>query len=590
MSGVINERLLQVEMAARKAPHGSKTAIYQRAAEELGMSIQTLLRRIGQLVSKKPRKRRADAGQTALTRDEALLISATLIESTRKNDKQLLSIPDAVLALRSNGWIVAGRLDEETGELIPLSDSAIARALRGYGLHPDQLLQPTPATDLASRHPNHVWEIDASLCVMYYLKTNRQQESGLRVMDHKKFYKNKPKNLASIASDRVWSYEITDHTSGWVYVEYVLGAESGENLCSVLINAMQERGNGDLLHGVPRILLLDPGSANTAAMTRNLCRSLGIRLIPHAPGNARATGQVENARNIIERKFEPNLKFRPIHSLEELNERATKWRIYFNHQAKHSRHGMSRSAVWMKIKPEQLIKAPSVEVCRDLAVTEPMERTVTPSLHVSFQGQDYDVSSVPGVMVGEKLRVTRNPWRDDAAQIVLIGEDGYEYYLVVPQVPKDEFGFSVNAVEIGEAYRQPASTLAQLARQEIEQLVTGTDTPAAAEAARKAKSLPFNGQFDPLKPVDDTIIPTYLPRHGTTHSLSAPRIEFPPLSHVEAAKQLRPLLSAAGHVWSPERFTWLQTNYPDGVPADALDEVVTRMIAAASPGLRIVNG
>ena len=85
-------------------------------------------------------------------------------------------------------------------------------------------------------------------------------------MDSAKFYKNKPANIARIASDRVWSYEITDHTSGWIYVEYVMGAESGENLCSVLINAMQERGGADVLHGVPKILYLDPGSANTAGM------------------------------------------------------------------------------------------------------------------------------------------------------------------------------------------------------------------------------------------------------------------------------------------------------------------------------------
>ena len=34
------------------------------------------------------------------------------------------------------------------------------------------------------------------------------------VMDAAEFYKNKPKNLARITSNRVWSYEITDHASG----------------------------------------------------------------------------------------------------------------------------------------------------------------------------------------------------------------------------------------------------------------------------------------------------------------------------------------------------------------------------------------
>ena len=129
---------------------------------------------------------------------------------------------------------------------------------------------------MRSEHPNHVWQIDASLCVLYYLKPSAKAQ-GLHIMDQGEFYKNKPKNLARVMADRVWSYEITDHTSGWIYVEYVMGAESGENLCSVLINALQERGGPDMLHGVPRILYMDPGSANTSAMTMNLCKSLGMR-------------------------------------------------------------------------------------------------------------------------------------------------------------------------------------------------------------------------------------------------------------------------------------------------------------------------
>ncbi|HGP4460246.1 TPA: transposase family protein, partial [Pseudomonas aeruginosa] len=158
-----------------------------------------------------------------------------------------------------------------------------------------------------------------------------------QVMDRKEFYKNKPANLDRVAADRVWSYEITDHYTGWIYVRYVMGAESGENFCTVLIEAMQERGGADMLHGVPRILMMDPGSANISAMSKNLCCSLGIEVIVHAPGAARVTGSVENARNIIERKFESKLKFEPVNDLDELNAQAKKWRAHFNATAVHSR-------------------------------------------------------------------------------------------------------------------------------------------------------------------------------------------------------------------------------------------------------------
>ncbi|HAD4388910.1 TPA_asm: glutaminase [Salmonella enterica subsp. enterica serovar Typhi str. CT18] len=265
MNAALTERLVYVARAARDAGHGKRGAIYDAACAELGMSRATLLRRLKEVSVTDKRKKRADAGRSALTRDEAALISATLREATRKNGKRLYSIADAVETLRANGFISAGRTDETTGEFFPLSEDAISRALRNYGLHPEQLDAPAPYTEVASLHPNHVWQIDASLCTLYYLSNGHK---GLQVMDSAKFYKNKPANLARIASDRVWSYEITDHASGWIYVEYVTGAESGENLCSVLINAMQERGGADVLHGVPKILYLDPGSANTAGWQR----------------------------------------------------------------------------------------------------------------------------------------------------------------------------------------------------------------------------------------------------------------------------------------------------------------------------------
>lgn len=574
MSAVLTERLVAIALAARQAGHGGKGAIYDAACRELGMSRATLARKIKEVAVMAPRKRRSDAGQSALTLDEAKLISAALMETTRKNDKRLYSIKDAVTMLRANNAIRAEFLDTETGELRPLSESTIRRALRMYGLHPDQLLAPAPVTELASRHPNHVWQIDASLCTLYYLGNGAK---GLQGMEGQVYYKNKPGNLERVSANRVWRYVVTDHASGWVYVEYVLGAESGENLCSVFINAMQERGGADMMHGCPVMIVTDPGAAMTGALFRNLCRALGISLVINAVGNARAKGQVENANNLVETKFEPGLKLRPVASLDELNTLAKAWRENFNATEIHRRHGQSRSQVWMTIRADQLIKAPSVEVCRELAVAEPESRKVSPKLTVSFHGREYDVSTVPGVMVGEKVMVTRNPWRDDAAQVVLVGEDGRDVFHVVHEVFKDELGFSEKAAVFGESFKRHADTPAQTALKDIEQLVTGTDSQAAAEAARKAKSLPFGGQLDPYKHIDDATLPTYLPRRGTAHDLVAPKVELPPLSHVDAAKQIKPRVESAGGEWTADRFRWLQQRYPAGVPQDQLDTIVAEL-------------
>ncbi|EIE2770040.1 DDE-type integrase/transposase/recombinase [Salmonella enterica subsp. enterica serovar Rubislaw] len=586
MNAALNQRLMHYADAARHAGHGRKEAIYKTACEELRMSRATLLKKLKAFQPAAQRKQRADAGCSALTREEALVISGTWLESRRNNDKRLYSLESVVKALRTNGMIMAGRTDEETGEFFPLSIDAISRALRSYRLHYDQLQNPAPSLELASKHPNHVWQIDASICVLYYLKNPGKKvkgDTGLRVMDRDTFYKNKPKNLDRIVNDRVWSFELIDHTTNWIYVEYRFGGESAENFLSVMINAMQERGGADVLHGVPSILYTDPGSALVSASMLNMCRALGIRCLQHKARNARATGAVEKARDIIECDFEAGLRFCRVETVEELNRYVRLWRMSYNRNHIHSRYGMSRTESWLRITPEQLIKAPPVDICRELAVAAPEERTVTSKLRVSFRGQEFSVESVPGACVGDKLQITRNPWHENEARVIVTDEDGFEQYLPVYAVEKDEWGYAVNAPVIGERYGQVPATDAQHNRNEVEQRIYGTGNEVETAAARKAGAIPFGGRFNPYKEIEDAQCnsPVYLPRKG---SEAQPRVrihqtEAAPLSHVKSAMALQTKLKAQGGKWNPDWYQYLVDHYPDGIPEDQLDTITQELLA-----------
>ncbi|EBB7162607.1 DDE-type integrase/transposase/recombinase [Salmonella enterica] len=592
MNAALNQRLMHYADAARHAGHGRKEAIYKTACEELRMSRATLLKKLKAFQPAAQRKQRADAGCSALTREEALLISGTWLESRRNNDKRLYSLESVVKALRTNGMIMAGRTDEETGEFFPLSIDAISRALRSYRLHYDQLQNPAPSLELASKHPNHVWQIDASICVLYYLKNPGKKvkgDTGLRVMDRDTFYKNKPKNLDRIVNDRVWSFELIDHTTNWIYVEYRFGGESAENFLSVMINAMQERGGADVLHGVPSILYTDPGSALVSASMLNMCRALGIRCLQHKARNAQATGAVEKARDIIECDFEAGLRFCRVETVEELNRYVRLWRMSYNRNHIHSRYGMSRTESWLRITPEQLIKAPPVDICRELAVAAPEERTVTSKLRVSFRGQEFSVESVPGACVGDKLQITRNPWHENEARVIVTDEDGFEQYLPVYAVEKDEWGYAVNAPVIGERYGQVPATDAQHNRNEVEQRIYGTGNEVETAAARKAGAIPFGGRFNPYKEIEDAQCnsPVYLPRKG---SEAQPRVriqqtEAAPLSHVKAAMALQTKLKAQGGKWNPGWYQYLVDHYPDGIPEHQLDLIMQELL---TPGDNVV--
>lgn len=602
-SPALIERLVQIAQAAAQAQHGGKEAVYAAACTELGMSRATLLRALKEVTVKPERKRRSDAGETSLKRDEAALISAFILEGMRKNEKRLVSVLEAVTTLRRTGNIRAEFTDAD-GVIRELSISAIARALRTYKLHPDQMLRPAPAVPMRSLHPNHVWQVDASLCVLFYLKGAKGKDSGLRVADHDEFYKNKPANLDRIAQSRVWRYVITDHYSGAVLVFYVLGAESGINLAEALIWAMQPKGNRIPMHGVPVGIYCDPGSANTAGTTKNLLRRLDVRIEAHAPRQARATGQVENAQNIVETQFEAWLRFAPkVESLEELNALAGIWMASYNSTHIHSRTGKTRFAVWQGIQPEQLRIPPSVEMCRTLLTHAPERRTVTDRLWVEFGGKSWDVSGVPGVMVGEKLAVTWNPY--DTAQVFVVDadQDGHETLYPCQLVERmDDGGRFVRGGNVFfEDYGRPADTVADKHRKELAYLATGAKTLEDADKLRRRKDYtPFGGRINPFDGVEAGAV-DFLPRRGE-HMPDPVTVAPPPptplrplyqpptddrlLNTFEAARWL----VSKGVEMTPERNALVNQWHPQGVPESQLDDLKARLERPAPPALRIVNG
>lgn len=439
--------------------------------------------------------------------------------------------------------------------------------------------------ELASNHPNHVWQIDASLSTQFYLADK------LESMPRAEFYKNKPENFKRIERLRLWRYVITDHTSGSLYVEYVLGAESSANICNVLINAMQKRGETDPFCGVPFIIMTDPGAAMTSSMFRNLCRSLSIKLIINKVGNARAKGQVEQAHNIVENEFESGLTLQERSSnLDQINDWAWQWMRFYNAIRPHSRTGHPRYSVWQRIKPEQLRIAPSVAECQQLAITAPQECLVNAKLRVNFRGNQFDVSSVPGVIVGEKLRVTSAPLLGaDAAHVVVVGDAGIEHYHAVPKLVKSEWGF-VDAQEIGGGFASHADTPAQTSRKELERLAMGAETDTDAAAARKGKAVPFGGAVKPYKPVTDTTLPSYMPKRGVELDIPRPSFETPALNLIQVAKRCKPEL---GDLWNQESYAWVQRTYPDGVREDQIDQIISAIREQRTPakqGLRVVGG
>lgn len=583
LSPALIDALLDVQRRAAAAGHGGKDAVYAAACQHLDMSRATLMRRLKEVTVKPERKRRSDAGTTSLSMAHAQRLSAHMMEGYRANDKSIQALKLSLEQLRAENPLFASVTDLETGETRQLSESACTRALRAYGLHPDQLRAPAPVQALASEHPNDVWQIDASISTLFYVPGERQ--SGMQDMAPGVFYKNKPENFEKIKRQRLTRYVLTDHCSGSIFVLYVAGGESTVNMAEAFLAAIAQRP-GQQMYGVPFHLMMDPGSAGMGGAFMNLMRRLQVKPVVNLAGNARAKGQVENAQNLVETNFESGFKFTHVPSIDWINEKAQMWMRYYNSVRVHGRHGLTRWAKWLEITQQQL-RLVEAALARQLLTHAPETPKVDRELCVRFAGRVWALRDVPGIMVGEKIAITHNPFDASTAFVVQHDADGQELLIPVPESKEGAHGFRENAALIGREMKSLPDTVAMTNRKLVEQLATGTDTDEAAAAARKAKALPFGGTHNPYAHHEPSLpAAVVLPRRGTdlgtTTRVAQPEPEL--LTHFEAAKAL----AAKGVAMNPELLATLKNLHPEGVPETELAALAARLTVRA--GLRVVGG
>jgi len=581
MNADLGELDLLRDLAERlgAAPHGGRTALVDKAAQTLCVSRQEVYRRLKDVGYSSGRKPRADRGRSIVTKDVAMQAAALVQGARRKTGKKTMPLTTALDILRDNG---RGSVDATTGEVqLPRSASTLSRIMRRHGCHPAMLQQGKPHTHMQSLHPNHVWQVDASLCVLFYLP-----KTGLQVMEEGVFYKNKIKNLEKVAKERVWRYVITDHYSGTLYVRYVLAAgETSANISETFLLAIQPRGLDDPMHGTPFGLMMDIGSANTAYLFLNLLGNLGVEVMVHTPGNSRAKGQVEQGQNLVETQFEGRLAYMRIETIEQLQEAADRWRKHYNAFARHTRHGKTRNDMWLTIKEDQLRIAPSMELCRELVTTRPVEATVRGDMSIthsvkSYGRQTYDLRYLAGLVPGMKVSVVVNPYKAPAVDVAVTDERGDKTIWTVEPVQMTEAGFRADAAVWGQEHKALPDTVADKRTKEIE--------AAGVVAGRKTGVAPYG--LDIEADIAAAPAPAYIPRRGRDLGLDASHREIAPLSHVEAAKQLKARL---GEIWTADSYAWLTQRWPAGVPADEIDAIIARLTAPHAPAatvLKVVGG
>jgi hypothetical protein len=572
--------VLQLAAELPALPHGQGTPRVQSMAETLGISVQTLWRWIREAGYGSTRKRRSDAGQLkALTEAQVRQMAAIQIAGARETGKVLPTLEMVRDIANANA-----APDPETGEVAHTTAhrSTIARAMRQLGCHTEQMMRQSPAFALQSLHPNYVWQLDVSTCVLFYLSNG-----GIEICEEAAFNKNKPHNFERVSQLRVQRYLVVDHCVGAFYLQYLAGHESAKNLLDFLIPAFHQR-QGLPFYGVPKILQVDPGSAQASQVFRSLSQALDIEVRVHKTKNPRAKGAVESMHNHIEHQFEGRLHAQRVRDFEHLNELANLWSAAFQSRAVHTRTKLSRFAGWMKITqfPGALrVIEGGPEVTRALVMAEPVARLVDTLLQISFavpghKQETYSVAGIPGAANKEKVLVVTSPYTAPDIDVLTVNAEGEEVRYRRSPIPKTAFGFDGTAAVIGQEFKSTADTFIDVERKRALRAAWGSDDPLEIAKTRKGKGgqrgVAFAGQIDPFADVRQVAIPAYLPLAGTAIDVGTPADESL-MSATTACLRMQQLLDED---WQPEHYAWITQRFAGGISETQFRQLATQWQAA----------
>jgi len=575
----------------QQAKHGEKSNIVKKALSHFGWSSHhTLYRELNKLGWTSGKQQRKDAGSTSQDEQSLLMLAAMSKTSARANGKTLMETPNAISVLSQNGFTFK-------------SPSTVNKLLRDRSLTAKQMKQDTTHGHFRTEHPNQVHLVDPSLCVLYYPPGSTK---GMRVQKYTtaaEQYKNKPEMLEKIKNLRVWRYVMVDHFSGLVTVKYYeCAGESQEILYDFLIWAWGKM-SGSPFHGLPRTMYWDKGSANTSKAIKYALNCLSVENIAHTTHLARAKGAVEQANNLVEKLLEGRLLFEPVNSVEELNAIAVKWQNAYNadlipnYNAKHNRHGLARTDAWLKIMQPEFIQhlheLPAADYCRYIFTHEPVLRTVSGELEITFRhpvakkSLTYSVAEIDGIYAKQKVLVNPIVLGDDARVLVTIAQPlGDDIKCELAPVLFNEMGFRIDSPVFGEGFDTKKDSVVDTNQKALDRVAFPNMLDEEIEKAKAKKATPFNAQIDALSHIKNIDLPTAITPKGSKLDLPTEFVptEAKPLSPL---KLKRAVMNALGRDLEPKDIDVL-AQYK-AVFVEDIPGIVDELLNNKAPVLKVVN-
>ena len=286
------------------------------------------------------------------------------------------------------------------------------------------------------------------------------------------------KNHPNKNPDRVplWKFTLVDDHSRLKYVRFVAcDKPTSHHVIDFLLEAFRSLGVPVTLYSDNDAVIVSRRMKRAASiLDRAFADSGGYRLLQHLPGNAQASGKVENAHQAVE-KFEKLIALKAeTPTLDELNKFAA-WLCDRMNWREHRTTGEKPALRWQSQRT--VVRVPPPALLDSAFKADEFTRKVGADLSISFQSERLQLPRKRPFTdwIGKTLTFVMPP---DSDFFVVVGLDGFEYEITRTATGADVAGEFKAAEESTAQRTTKALKAAAKERREVERglPVLGLDT------------------------------------------------------------------------------------------------------------------
>lgn len=399
------------------------------------------------------RKQRADCGGRLLElkEDPAVKLAMELVH-TRNLCPKL-----AIKTVEANESDIRG-----DGYYFPISIGHFRRILRQCGIHRGaERRNATAYRPWSATFPGEIFQLDFSGLKTRWIDRTTRRILRLPESEVSKNHPNRDPNRV-----RLWAFMLKDDFTRYQYSRFVAcDAPNGMNVLDFLLECFRELG-------IPRTLYTD---RDRVIRSRRLFRAEsilntafadagGFRLLQHEAHNAKATGKVERAHQIMqeyENLIGVSYKER---TLDELNDFSRQVDLDYNWNI-HARLKRRPAELWQQ--GVEGLRVPPAKLLDSAFKAEEFPCRITTRVTIEFRNEEYQLPRErPFVNWVEQKCVII--WPPDENYFWLIGNDGKEYEITRVLARTDVAG----------EFKRPAESARQIISKDLK----------ASHKARRAKA------------------------------------------------------------------------------------------------------